>query len=61
MTPLVWRSRCGVNGSCVQVAYMPGGSVAVRDGKVPDTNPVLIFEDDEWSAFIAAVKAGEVD
>ena len=55
-----WRrsSRCSAS-SCVEVAGLPGGSVAVRDGKSPDRTPVLIFSPDEWESFISGVKAGE--
>jgi hypothetical protein len=59
-SPIAWRrsSRCSSN-SCVEVGGLPDGSVAVRDSKSPDTTPVLVFATDEWTAFIAGVKAGE--
>lgn len=46
--------------SCVLVADLPDGGVAVRDSKVPD-GPVLTFSAEEWQAHIAGVKAGEFD
>jgi Domain of unknown function (DUF397) len=33
--------------------------VAVRDGKTPDTSPVLTFDSGAWLAFIAGIKAGD--
>ena len=58
--PIAWRrsSRCSTN-SCVEVADLPGGSVAVRDSKASGQSPVLIFETQEWQSFISGVKAGE--
>jgi len=57
--PLRWRSRCGGHGSCVEVADLPSGGVAVRDSKVADSSPILVFDSTEWSSFVAGVKAGE--
>ena len=55
---LDWRrsSFCG-HGACVEVAYVEGG-VLLRDGKNPDA-AALRFTDEEWSAFVAGVQAGE--
>jgi Domain of unknown function (DUF397) len=33
----------------------------VRDGKLRETSPVLMFTSAEWRAFLAGVKAGEFD
>ena len=58
---LVWRSaQCSTN-SCVEVADLAAGRVAVRDGKSGDNSSVLVFSGDEWRAFVAGVKAGEFD
>ena len=55
---LVWRrsSECTA-GSCVEVARVAGGYL-VRDAKNPDAAP-LSFTDDEWDAFVRAVKRDE--
>ncbi len=53
-----WRksSRCATSG-CVEVARV-GDSVLVRDSKDPD-GPVLTFDREEWTAFLAGAAAGE--
>jgi hypothetical protein len=58
----IWvrSSRCGGAGSCVEIADL-GAHVAVRDGKRPESSPVLIFSDEEWLSFISGVKAGDFD
>lgn len=58
-----WRksSRSGSpNGNCVEVAFASGGAVGVRDSK-NNAGPILEFNPRQWSAFIAAVQAGEFD
>jgi predicted secreted Zn-dependent protease len=52
------RSSFSNNGTCVEIASLPDGSVAVRDSKNPNS-PVLSFNAAEWSAFVDGVKAGE--
>lgn len=46
-------------GSCVEVAALEDGSVALRDTKVGGSP--YVFSSGEWSAFLAGVKAGEFD
>lgn len=54
-------SFSGDNGaSCVEVAIVPGGGVAVRDTK----DRALVahrYSDRAWAAFLAAVRTGEFD
>ena len=58
---MTWRSaKCSAN-SCVEVAMLADGGIAIRDGKAGDTGDVLIFSGDEWSAFVTGIKAGEFD
>ncbi|WP_280357262.1 DUF397 domain-containing protein [Nocardia otitidiscaviarum] len=45
-------------GECVEVAYLDGGVVGVRDSKNP-TGPALIFNASEWSAFTTRVSTGD--
>jgi predicted secreted Zn-dependent protease len=62
LTGADWRKSTysSNGGNCVEVATNLPGIVAVRDSKDPD-GPALAFTDDEWSAFIAGVRAGEFD
>lgn len=48
------------NGSCVEVALLAGGGVAVRDSKDP-AGPMLRYTDPEWRAFLHGAKGGEFD
>lgn len=53
-------SRSGGTKDCVEVAYLDGAMVAMRDSKNP-TGPALVFTPDEWEAFTAGVADGEFD
>ncbi|MGW4412133.1 DUF397 domain-containing protein [Nonomuraea sp. NPDC004702] len=57
-----WRKSTFCNGatSCVEVAPLADGNVALRDSKVED-GPVLVFTPSEWAAFTAGVRDGEFD
>ncbi|HUB38024.1 MAG TPA: DUF397 domain-containing protein [Streptosporangiaceae bacterium] len=55
---LAWQ--CGGHGSCVEIASLPDGRVAVRDGKLADASAVLTFTRDEWDRFTAAIRTGEL-
>lgn len=46
------------DAACVEVAFLDGGSVAVRDSK-NRTGPALVFTSAEWTAFLAGARAGE--
>lgn len=43
---------------CVEVAFLDGGMVGVRDSKNP-TGPALVFTPGEWDAFAGGVRDGE--
>lgn len=47
-------------GDCVEVAFLAGGHVALRDTKNRSLAPHL-FTAGEWAAFLIGVKAGEFD
>ncbi|MGW4771489.1 DUF397 domain-containing protein [Nocardia sp. NPDC004278] len=53
-------SRSGATKECVEVAFLDGGRVGVRDSKNP-TGPALVFTPGEWKAFTAGVVDGEFD
>jgi Domain of unknown function (DUF397) len=61
-TSQTWRRSSystGSGGNCVEVAASLPGPVAVRDSKDP-AGPVLFFTPAGWSAFLGAVKDGEL-
>jgi hypothetical protein len=57
-----WRtsSFSQSGGECVQTAFLPDGSVALRHSKDPDGS-VLVYTPREWDAFLKGAKDGEFD
>ncbi|EMD23760.1 DUF397 domain-containing protein [Amycolatopsis azurea] len=57
-----WKSSysAGANG-CVEVNDSVTGYVGVRDSKLGDNSPVLVFEPHEIRAFVLGAKNGEFD
>jgi hypothetical protein len=58
-----WRKSSyssSTGGQCVEVALSLPGVVAVRDSKNP-AGPALAFTSDEWRAFLAGARDGELD
>lgn len=51
-------SYSGGGNDCVEIAYLDGGMVGVRDSKNTD-GPALIFTPSEWDAFLRGAKDGE--
>ncbi|MGQ4614755.1 DUF397 domain-containing protein [Nocardia sp. R7R-8] len=45
---------------CVEVAFLRGGAVGVRDSKNP-AGPALVFRSSEWDSFTARITDCELD
>ncbi len=59
---VAWRKSRHSNsqGTCVELAGLPGGEIAVRNSRHPDS-PALIYTPAEMDAFIRGAKDGEFD
>lgn len=44
---------------CVETGHVTTGDMAVRDSKDP-SGPALVFPASAWTAFVTAIKAGEL-
>jgi hypothetical protein len=59
---VVWQKsrHSNANGTCVEMAALPDGDVAVRNSRFPD-GPALIYTRAEIESLILGVKDGEFD
>ncbi|GAB2716305.1 DUF397 domain-containing protein [Nocardia thraciensis] len=56
LSNVVWHTSSRTSGGkdCVEVAFLPDGSIGVRDSK-DRTGPALRFSGSEWDTFTAAL------
>ncbi|GIJ47580.1 hypothetical protein Val02_44660 [Virgisporangium aliadipatigenens] len=56
-----WKksTKCS-SGGCVEVAPAPSAQL-VRDSKLLDESPILVFAEARWREFVAGVKDGQFD
>ena len=61
LTTAKWfkSSRSNGQNACVEVAFLDGGDVALRDTKDQGRGPIMVFTPAEWDAFIGGVQDGE--
>lgn len=52
--------RSGSQGNCVELAELPGGSVAVRNSRFPE-GPALVYTRAEIQALVLGAKDGDFD
>jgi hypothetical protein len=56
--PWVKSTYSGPQGNCVEVAFLDGGEVAMRNSRYPD-GAALVFTRAEWDAFLSGARDGE--
>jgi Domain of unknown function (DUF397) len=56
--PWMKSSYSGPQGNCVEVAFLSGGEVAMRNSR-DRGGPALIFTGAEWNAFLSGARDGE--
>ena len=62
LTTAQWHtsSFSGNNGTCVQIATLPDGRIAVRNSNHPEDG-IVLFTRAEINAWIIRIKTGELD
>lgn len=62
LTMARWRKSQASNpsGSCVEIAELPDGKVAVRNSR-DKSGPALVYRRSELAAFLRSIKNGDLD
>ncbi|MBF6226760.1 DUF397 domain-containing protein [Nocardia abscessus] len=62
LSDVTWfkSSYSSAEKDCVEVAFLGGSSVGVRDSKNPG-GPALVFTPTEWDSFTGCISRGELD
>jgi hypothetical protein len=62
LSGVTWKKsqRSNSQGTCVEVADLPDGAIAVRNSRFPE-GPALIYTRAEIDAFIGGAKDGDFD
>jgi hypothetical protein len=57
---VTWKKsvRSGAIGNCVELAWLDGEALAVRNSRFP-TGPALVYTRAQLAAFLTGAKAGE--
>ena len=55
-----FKSSASSVSGCVEVAFLPGRRVGVRDSRSP-ASPPHVLSGSAWTAFLARVKRGDFD
>lgn len=54
-----WQTASSGASTCVEIAFLEQGIVAIRDSKNPD-KAAQLFDDAEYDAFVAGIMRGEL-
>lgn len=54
-------SRSGGGEHCVEAAHLSTGNVGLRDSKLGEASPILVFAPAHWDSFLEDVSKGRYD
>lgn len=60
MGELIFRAASACEASACTLVAIDSGRTYVKDSKLGDQSPVLSFRGPAWTAFLDAVKSGEI-